>query len=812
MKNKLIAFILVMFVSVVALMATFWFTRETHASVYGVDFHGLVNSGVMEGVPTITAVTPSTAPNDLDTPVVISGTSFVAISGTQVITPPLVYLGETPLNNIVLVTSTTLSATIPWGLDVGVYTLTVVNPDGAGGSLSSAFTVTQGIGVWNASELYGGQIDQVVLDPFNPQTVFAVAGGVGFFRSQDGGQLWSILRPGVGTSALSASPAMPNRLYMQGSWNIRRLDDGGETWSILNPTFPITETLGENCGGYRTLPHPTLTDTVFLSLCSSESPGMNGLLRSDDAGETWIQSMDGLTDTQVTAITFHPTDPITMYLGTASGRLYISGDGGTSWQYASSPIGYIESISVDPFGEHSVWVNSIHGRDTPCETYKSSDDSLETWININPTPNPFCRKVVFDPVNADTVYVPTGVGYKSTNGGMDWDELDTANDKYATDISVDPNDPDTLYMSHGAVGIYKSQDGGATWYSSNTGLSAMIPNVIETLPGQPGTIFALFSNGIYKGTQGGAAWQNISPEWMSAIWDVCADRFVPNRLYVGALAGMCFSQDAGETFTGCVHLEPPPEFAGHGIWPQVIEADPSQTGTLLVSTRFITGTNFLSEGALYRTTDSGQSWNIITPTIGINARFIIYDPISPTVVYLVTEGDWLLRSMDGGLTWEQIAEDVPALQWSGPLAVEPVPPGRLWTQGMDMGVWVSDDHGNTWINLPYIGLGINVAAAIWLPGETAVLYAATPTGLSRSLDRGTTWESVPGVLGYANVTALDAIQVDERTTLYAGITGGLVEEGLLLSSQDMLGAGIYRYTYTKLILPHIRLLMPLVVK
>jgi photosystem II stability/assembly factor-like uncharacterized protein len=539
---------------------------------------------------------------------------------------------------------------------------------------------------------------------------------------------------------------------------------------------------------------------------------MNGLLRSDNGGETWIQSMDGLTDTQVTAIAFHPTDPITMYLGTASGRLYVSGDGGESWQYASRPIGYIESISIDPFGDHAVWVNSIHGREAPCETYKSTDVSLENWININPTPYPFCRKVVFDPVNPGTVYVPVGVGYKSTNSGLDWVELDTVNDKYATDIAVDPTDPNTLYMSHGAVGIYKSQDGGATWYSSNIGLSAMVPNVIETLPGQPGTVFALFSNGLYKGTQGGAAWHHIDTEWMSAIWDVCADPFIPNRLYVGALAGMCLSLDAGETFTGCVHLEPPPEFAGHGIWPQVIEADPSQTGTLLVSTRFITGTNFLSEGALYRTTDSGQSWNIITPTLHINARSIVYDPISPTIVYMVTEGDWLRRSLDGGLNWEQIAEDYPFLRWSGPLAVEPIPPGRLWTQGMDMGVWVSDDHGDTWTNLPYYGLGNNVAAAIWLPGETPALYAATPTGLGRSLDRGVHWEPVPGVLGYANVTALDAIQVDERTILYAGMTGGSLDEELHLSSQDMFGAGIYRYTYTKLIPPTMRIFMPMLMK
>ena len=80
--------ILTIFVIVtMALIVTFWFAGETRASVHATDLAGL------NDLPTISDIQPDTAPNDLDTLVVISGTDFTAgMSGTQVITPPMVIL------------------------------------------------------------------------------------------------------------------------------------------------------------------------------------------------------------------------------------------------------------------------------------------------------------------------------------------------------------------------------------------------------------------------------------------------------------------------------------------------------------------------------------------------------------------------------------------------------------------------------------------------------------------------------------------------------------------------------------------------
>jgi len=123
---------------------------------------------------TVTAVDPAVAPNDLDTLIMITGTGFTAV--------PTVTLGSTLLDDVGWVSSTTLTATVPWGLGAGVYTLTVTNPDGSMGSLTNAFTVTQG---WTTGGPYGGDVMGLVLHPVTTTNVYALAHNAGIFASYD---------------------------------------------------------------------------------------------------------------------------------------------------------------------------------------------------------------------------------------------------------------------------------------------------------------------------------------------------------------------------------------------------------------------------------------------------------------------------------------------------------------------------------------------------------------------------------------------------------------------------------------------------
>jgi hypothetical protein len=127
-----------------ALLLLFNFVSRTQAVVAAVPTSPNVGPMVLD-------IQPNSAPNDINTPVVIQGSGFSAtISGTQAMTIPTVYLGEHQLSHVTWVDTTTLSATIPWKLEPKVYPLTVVNPDGVSGTLPDAFTVINNLPVINA--------------------------------------------------------------------------------------------------------------------------------------------------------------------------------------------------------------------------------------------------------------------------------------------------------------------------------------------------------------------------------------------------------------------------------------------------------------------------------------------------------------------------------------------------------------------------------------------------------------------------------------------------------------------------------------
>ena len=166
----------------------------------------------------------------------ITGTDFATEAGGTV--APTVTLGATPLTDVTFVNATTLTATVPWGMDTGPYDLTVTNPDGGTGSLPRAFTVGAGIGQWNAGDLFGGQMQQLLMKPGDPTTLYASAYGVtGLFRSTDAGEHWAFVsRQGwANANGFAVDPLHPDWLYVSSTNGLMRSTDEGDTWTTLMP-------------------------------------------------------------------------------------------------------------------------------------------------------------------------------------------------------------------------------------------------------------------------------------------------------------------------------------------------------------------------------------------------------------------------------------------------------------------------------------------------------------------------------------------------------------------------------------------------
>ena len=121
----------------------------------------------------------------------------------------------------------------------------------------------------------------------------------------------------------------------------------------------------------------------------------------------------------------------------------------------------------------------------------------------------------FHPTNADIVYVTTASGgiYKSMNQGNSWQVLgtDSMPQTQMASVCIDHADDNILYLGTGdpnyysnGIGVWKSTDGGATFFQSNTGIGNRL--VVELLmdPTQHETIIAATNDGIFKTTDAGA--------------------------------------------------------------------------------------------------------------------------------------------------------------------------------------------------------------------------------------------------------------------------------------------------------------------
>jgi hypothetical protein len=119
--------------------------------------------------------------------------------------------------------------------------------------------------------------------------------------------------------------------------------------------------------------------------------------------------------------------------------------------------------------------------------------------------------LVFDPTTPTTLYAATfynGV-YKSEDGGATWRYLRQSREVRGFLLAIAPTTPTTLYV-YGGRGVYKSADGGETWRAVNRGLELGERHSVSALsidPTNPRMVFAGTDNGVYKSTDGGATWR-----------------------------------------------------------------------------------------------------------------------------------------------------------------------------------------------------------------------------------------------------------------------------------------------------------------
>lgn len=300
----------------------------------------------------------------------------------------------------------------------------------------------------------------LAIDPQNPSTVYAGTQGGGVFKSVNGGGNWAKLA-GVTypyISCLAVNPQNPAEVYA-GGVGVFRSSDGGSTWRLAESGLA---TLAVNALAID----PQRPSTLYAATQSGE------VFKSTDAGVNWSPASAGLpAQLYVTALAVDPRNPATLYAGTPGAGAFKSTDAGGTWSPINAGLdNNIYAFALDPVNPATVYAGARRG------VYKSTDGGGR-WTTVNSgLVDTFIYALVIDPKDPSKLYAGTSGGgvFKTENGGQNWSAASAGlpTGRIYT-LAVDPKTPSTLYAGTLAVSdafVTKlAPDGGRVLYSMYVG-------------------------------------------------------------------------------------------------------------------------------------------------------------------------------------------------------------------------------------------------------------------------------------------------------------------------------------------------------
>jgi len=539
--------------------------------------------------------------------------------------------------------------------------------------------------------------------------------------------------------SLAMAPTNPEVLYLGTySTGIYKTENGGENWTLCST---------ENIPFYEdTLFHsPTLPCWWFGDFYPIEALAVDpldenhvwvgtrlmGLLESTNGGESWQKANSTLPDTLAeNYIVINPQASDDILLSTGqnflldNGGLYRTLNGGTTWNIVDSlPHGESYGMTTtarDPVDNGHILV-VIHSNGEPGFSWglMETNNDGSTWEEV--TDDFRFLNISINPDNTQNIWGVNLNGFGqywlmlSNDGGHNWETCEGLDNPTKSVTSLYADSDFNLYIESyhseqsSAKSIFRSEDQGASWFE------------LEKLLDRNNTV--------------GGDVINLTNRCQAETTNT-------NNIYFGTYYGIFHSEDGGTTNllqnTGLMNS-----------YIRDVEVHPFKCDIVYAS-----GTQ-----GLWKSTDACRSWEIIHDDYAGN---ITFDPLFPDTLYCSMFSSSivkLMRSYDGGITFENITFDVN--ETITDIAVHPVSTNIIFLYGWSS-LYKSEDYGNTWeliINdLPYT----KYSNLIIDPQHPDTMYF----GKSRSLDGGLTWEK--GVLD----KRIDAVHPQNSNILYGSSTSG----------------------------------------
>jgi photosystem II stability/assembly factor-like uncharacterized protein len=383
--------------------------------------------------------------------------------------------------------------------------------------------------------------------------------------------------------------------------------------------------------------HPALLLALALVVASSPVRAQDAALTDETFSGITIRSIGpALMSGRIADIAVHPADFGTWYVAVGSGGVWKTVNAGTTWEplFDGQPSYSIGCVTLDPSNPEIVWVGTgenVGGRHVGFGdgVYRSLDGG-STWESMGLAASEHVSKILVHPDDSNTIWVASqgplwsaggdrGV-FRSTDGGASWTRV-LGDDEWvgATDLVMDPRDPDRLYaatwqrqrtvasyMGGGpGTAIYRSEDGGATWQKLAKGLPGgdMGKIGLALSPQRPDVVYAAIelerrTGGIYRSEDLGMTWEKMSDTVSGATGphyyqELYASPHAFDRLYLMNTRTLV-SDDGGRTF------RPQTDQWKH-VDDHALAFRPDDPDWLLIGT----------DGGLYESHDLAANWRFV---------------------------------------------------------------------------------------------------------------------------------------------------------------------------------------------------------
>jgi photosystem II stability/assembly factor-like uncharacterized protein len=359
------------------------------------------------------------------------------------------------------------------------------------------------------------------------------------------------------------------------------------------------------------------------------------------------------------------------------------------------------------------------------------------------------------------------------------------------EVVVDPTDSRTWYVAAASGGVWKTSNGGITWKplfdsqgSYSIGALALDPSdplVVWVGTGENNSQRSVgYGDGVYRSNDGGATWKKVGLDTSEHIGKIVIDPEDGNRVFVAAQGplwnaggdrGLYRTLDGGATWKRVL------EISEHTGVNEVV-MDPRDSNVLYASSyqrrRHVwTLIDGGPESTIWKSTDGGDTWRKIEsglPSVDKGKIGLAISPVDPDVLYAIVEAaqgeGGLYRSTNRGESWEKRDDYVSqSPQYYNELVPDPHNVDRVYS--LDTYLMVTEDGGANWRSTGDENKHID-NHALWIdPEDVDHLINGNDGGVYESFDRGKTWRYSPNL----PITQFYRVNVDNATPFY-NVYGG----------------------------------------